>query len=62
MTVPFLFVVRICFSVKLLIAVSVVDPSESDVPDSALGLHYWQRSEAHGIWSEPMKILRTADF
>ena len=39
MTAPFLFVVRICFSANLLVAVPVVDLSESDVQDPASGSH-----------------------
>ncbi len=62
MTAPFLFAVRICFSVKLLIAVPVVDPSVSDDPNPASGSHCWQRSEAHGTWHGRMRILHTADF
>ncbi len=62
MTAPFLFVVRICFSVKLMIAVPVADLSESDVPDSASDSHCWRRSEAPGIWHGRMRNPRTADF
>lgn len=42
MTAPFLFAVRICFSVNLLVAVPVVDLSESDVQDSNIGTHWYR--------------------